>query len=275
MGNILKKVFYITNKYIVLATPLILFSLISTIYMAYFVGGNLIKVLVAELLLLMMTAVFIAGWFNMIKVAIKDPDKDNINSLMKEFPSGVGEYFASSIGAVILISIFAILMLILSFFVGMKLIGDIGISHQVFQNALKTTDSLKVFLTSLSAEQLSKLALWNMLLLGCMSLTSFLSMFYMLPLFFKTKNFLLAFCIGLKDIFSKKIFHTILLYLFIFVGYFVISLLSTIFYKNMIMHFIMTLLTFYYVVLIAVGVFYFYYHNFVKPQIGQNVDEIV
>ena len=275
MINAFKNVFYITNRYIVLATPLILFSLISTIYMAYSARGNVLQLLFAQFLFFIMASVFVAGWFKMVKMAVIEPQSEDVNSLIKEFPTGVGEYFFPSVGAVIFVVIFSTLMLILFFLLGMKTIGDIGVSQTVFSNALKTTDSLKTFLSSLSPEQLAKLGMWNMLLLACMSLISFLSMFYMPALFFKTKNFFKAFFVGLRAIFSKKFFYTIGLFALIFIGYFVISILSTLFFKNMIMHFVMTLVNFYYIVLIAVSVFYFYYHNFVKSQVGQNVDEIV
>ena len=61
------KIFKLTNKYIILATPLILFSLISNLYFAFSAQGKLLNLLIALFLILLMTGAFIAGWFNMIK----------------------------------------------------------------------------------------------------------------------------------------------------------------------------------------------------------------
>ena len=96
----MQKVFNLVNKYIILTTPLILFSFISNIYMIVSAtSGKLIIMLTSILLFILMTAAFIAGWFNMIKIAVKNPDKEDVNSLMKDFLSGVGEYILPSLGA--------------------------------------------------------------------------------------------------------------------------------------------------------------------------------
>ena len=77
--------FNVTNKYIVLATPLILYSLFTSVYLAASATGKLINLLIALVLFTLMTAAFIAGWFNMIKIAIVAPQRDDANSLIKEF----------------------------------------------------------------------------------------------------------------------------------------------------------------------------------------------
>ena len=47
----MQKVFNLTNKYIVLATPLILYSLFSTVYMAVSIsGGKIINLIFAFIL---------------------------------------------------------------------------------------------------------------------------------------------------------------------------------------------------------------------------------
>lgn len=269
----MQKVFNLTNRYIVLATPLILYSLISSVYLVTSAsGGKLINLLFAILLFFLMTGAFIAGWFNMIKIAIIDPEREDANSLIKEFPAGVGEFFLSSLGAIFVVFIFSTLMLIGSYFIGANTIGDPGISADTLASALKNTETLKTFVTGLSIEQLTKINLWNMLILGTLTLIYYSLFLYMPALFFKNKNPLFAFFISLKDLFSKNILKTTGIFLLIFVINFFISLISTILGTNVFIHFVLTLLNFYFITSVGVGVFYYYYLNFIQPMIGKNVD---
>ena len=167
----MKKVFNLTNKYIVIATPLILFSLISSIYLTLSAAGKIINLIIAIVLFTLMLGAFIAGWFNMIKLAVKEPYRDDPNSLIKEFTPGVGEYFLSSLGSVLVITVVSLALIFVSYYAGMKGIGDPGISANAFSDAMSSTEALKAFLSSLTTEQLNKLNLWNFLLLGTISLS--------------------------------------------------------------------------------------------------------
>lgn len=269
----MQKVFNLTNKYIVLATPLILYSLISSIYLAATLsGGKVINLLIAVFLFTLMTSAFIAGWFNMIKIAVLQPDREEPNSLIKEFVGGVGEYFLPSLGMISVMLILSLLALIGSYFVGMNTIGDVGISADALSGAMANSGALKAFLASLTFEQLKSLNMWNMLILGTITLMCFLFILYLPALFFKNKNPFFAFFISLKDLFSKKLPQTIGVFLLIFTLNFFISIFATIFGGIALLHFIITLFNFYFVTIVGVGVFYYYYHNFVESSLGQNVD---
>ena len=67
MLSIIKQSFDFTNKYIILATPLILFSLLSSLYILFSIGGNLISLIFAMVLFTLMLGAFLSGWFFMIK----------------------------------------------------------------------------------------------------------------------------------------------------------------------------------------------------------------
>lgn len=269
----MQKVFNLTNKYIVLATPLILYALISSIYLAVSASsGKIINLIFAILLYTLMAGAFIAGWFNMIKIAILEPEREDVNSLLKEFPSGVGEYFLPALGAIFVIFIEFGLIFAASYFIGMNTIGDPKISTDALSKAMQSATALKAFVLSLNPEQLTKINLWNMLVLGAMSIGYFLFILYLPAIFFKNKNPFIAFFVSLKDLFSKKFFKTLGIYLLIFVVNFFISASSTIFGANTMIHFIMTLINFYFVTFVGVGIFYYYYNNFVQNKIGQNVD---
>lgn len=272
MQNSFKNVFKLSNKYIVLATPLILFSLVSSVYLSVSMTGKLINILIAIVLLLLMSAAFVAGWFYMVKCAILFPPENEPNALLKEFPSGVGEYFLSSIGLIVNSFIFMALALASAFGVGLKYIGNPAISAEQLSKAMQNTAALKEFLTSLNAEQLSQLNHWNVLLLVVMALAYFVLMFYLPAMFFKNKNPFSALLISLKDLFSRKILMTFGLYFLIFVVNFILSILSALSSGNLIMNFLVTLINFYCFVIFAVGIFYYYYNNFVRSQLGQNID---
>ena len=264
MLNCIKESFNLTNKYIILATPLILFSLLSSLYILFSLGGNLVSLLIALVLFILMLAAFISG-------CVQEPERDDPNSLIKDFPAGVGEYFLSVLGLIFIVAVLSIGLLGASYAAGMKLIGNIGISSTAMSGALESTVALKSFLMSLTDEQLFRLNAWNLLLLITMGLEYFLILFYIPAMFFKSKNPFKALFLALKDLFSKKFFENLGLYLILFISYSILSILTTIFGLNVITHFIFTLINFYYMVFIAVLVFNYYYVNFVK--IGGKLDQ--
>ena len=264
MLSYIKDSFQLTNKYIILATPLILFSLLSSLYILFSVGGNLLSLLIALLLFGLMVGAFLSGWFFMIKTCVSNPEQEDPNVLLKEFPAGVGEYFLPVLGLMINTIIISVLLILVSYFVGMKLIGDIGITPEALTKGMESFAAMKTFLGSLTQEQIFKLNAWNMLLFFTMSVTYFLIMFYSPALFFKEKNPFKAYFVSLKDLFSKKFFTNFGLFLILLVSYFILSILTTLFGANVVMHFIFTLINFYYLVFVAVMVYNYYYKNFVQ-----------
>ncbi len=268
----MQKVFSLTNKFISLATPLILFSLITNIYIAVSMNGKLINILIAFILLILMTAAFISGWFYLIKRVVEKPEMPVPNLIIKDFSFGVGEYFLSSLGAVFSILIFSLLFLYSAFVIGKIFIGDPGVSIDSIAMAFQTPETLKTFVASLTQEQLLKINQWNMLLFVEMAISYFILILYLPVLFFKNKNAFQAFFMALKDLFSKNFFKTLGVYLIIFITNLILSILITITGANIIAHFVFTLINFYFITLASVGVFYYYYTNFIAPQLGQNVD---
>lgn len=264
MLSYIKDSFQLTNKYIILATPLILFSLLSSLYILFSVGGNLLSLLIALVLFGLMVGAFLSGWFFMIKTCVSNPEQEDPNGLLKDFPAGVGEYFLSVLGLMLNTMFISVLLILVSYFVGMKLIGDIGITPETLTKGMESFTAMKAFLGSLTQEQLFKLNAWNMLLFFTMSVTYFLIMFYSPALFFKEKNPFKAYFVSLKDLFSKKFFTNFGLFLILFVSYFILSIFTTLFGANVVTHFILTLINFYYLVFIAVLVFKYYYENYVK-----------
>lgn len=274
MFKYIKDSFNLTNKYIILATPLILFSLLLSVYVLVISSSNMIFALMfAFILVVLMIAAFLSGWFGMVKDCVSKDDFEEPNMLIKNFSSGVGEYFLSVLGMIFNVFVLSALIVLAAYFTGMKFIGDIGITPEALSKSMESVTTMKEFLLSLSDTQLLKLNLWNLLLFASMSVTYFLFMFYPPALFFKTKNPFKALVASFKDLFCRRFFLNLALYLMIFITYFVLSIFTTIFGMNVVMHFVFTLINFYYLVFIAVLVFNYYYINFAK--IGGNLDEKV
>ena len=267
------KVFNLSNKYMILATPLILYSLFSSIYILISISNpSFIHGIFAILLILLMSGAFTAGWFYMIKQAVVESDREDPTSLIKEFPSGVGEYFLPSLGAIIVISIIFIAIIQIFIFAGTHFLGDMEVYKTAMMKSVNNPNNLKIYLDTLTSEQLANINAWNLLLLTGATIPCFFIILYIPALFFKSKNPIIAFWISLKNLFCKHFFKTIGVTLLILAVNLLISVISALTKASSLSVFIITLINFYFVMTAGVGIFYYYYHTFVRIPIGQNVD---
>lgn len=270
MKKCIKDSFGLTNKYIILATPLILYSLLSMIQIAVAFNKNIIYLTVVSVILFLLTGAFFSGWFFMITNAVRENEDDEGVFLINRFPEGVGEYFFSVSGAVIFITVLMLILFYAVYFAGMKLIGNPDISLSALTQASANPSALKTFMLSLSREQILKLNQWNILIFLSMSVMYFSLMFYAPAVFFKSKNPLKAFWLNIKDLFGRNFFKNLGLYIFIFVTYFVISLIPAVFKINSLIYFVFTLINFYYIIFAWVLIFNFYYSYYIKS--GTKID---
>ena len=273
MFDILKDSLGITNKYIVLATPLILFSLLSTLYLIFTSGGTVLGMIFAAVLFFLMLCAFLSGWFYMTAECVKGFEDKESNNLIKLFTAGVGEYFLPVIAFFVISLFIGALFSVISTYIGVKFIGNPNISAQALSSALVSVDAMKNFLMSLSTEQLIKINLWNLLLFLTAGFVYFDIIFYPSALFYKTKNPIKAYWYSQKDLFSRHFIKNVGLYVFLFVLYFILSIFAALSGKNIVLHFIFTLANFYFMVYAAVLVFNYYFSNYMK--IGSKVDEVV
>ena len=272
----MKKVLALTNKYIIIATPLLLFLFFLSIYfISVMQNAQLLKLLFSMILVFLMFSAFVSGWGNMIKFAVLEKNNEEPYLIIKDFIPGVGEYFLPAAAILFLAFLFNLVLLIFVFYVGLNLIGDIGISSSDLSGALINNEALKAFLTSLSVEQLVKLNLWNLLILGAMTIFYFLTMFFIPALFFESKNPLKAILNSFKHLFSKRILLNIGIYFLIVVLNFVISVFSALCAGNSILSFIMTLINFYFICCVVIGIFYYYNKNFVNSHLGNSIDTYI
>lgn len=238
-------------------------------------GRGLIGVVFSILLLFLMTTAFLAGWGRMLKSAVTDCADSEPNSIIKDFAPGVGEYFIPACGLLGVICLINILVLVLSYIAGIHFIGHLGISADAFAKAFVSIESLKLFVASLTAEQIIKINLWNMLLIASIAVTYFILMFCYPALYFDTKNPLKAIFLSVKHIFSRKLLVAAGIYLLIFFINIVISLCFALTAGNVILNFIMTLTNFYFISCVAIGIFYYYNETFIKLHLGKSIDKYV
>jgi hypothetical protein len=273
MFKTIKESFKITNDFLIIATPLILFSLISNIYAIFSLNGSRLGIIFSLVLLILMLCAFLSGWFFMIMKAVKEPEMDKKESLMSEFPAGVGEYFLSILGMLFSYGVLSFVILAFAFFIGKHYIGNPNITSAQVSSALSSVAAMKDFVSSLNQEQLIKISYWNILLFAAMVINYFSILFYAPAIFFKTKNPFKGLWFALRDLFSFKFFKNIGLFLFVVITYLFISMISAFAGKNIVVYFILTLVNFYYLTYITILIFNYYYSNYAK--IGSNIDKTV
>ena len=272
MLKIIRESFKLTNSNIVIATPLIFFSIISSLYLIFSSGGSTIGLIFSAVLFFLMLGAFLSGWFYMIANVVREPEIED-NKLIADFPSGVGEYFLTTLGMIANVTIISAIIVIGTVYIGKKIIGGFGVSYVQFAHAVQSVDTMKEFVESLTNEQLIKINYWNLLFFCSMILNYFILILYPSVIFFKEKNPYKAFVINLKDSFGHRFFKNVGLFLIVFIIYFIVSLFTAFIGKNIFAHFVLTLVNFYYMTYVGVLIFNYYYSNFIK--IGSNIDTTV
>jgi len=262
------KAFKITNDNIILATPLVLFLFLLSIYVgvAQNAPENSASAVLLLCTILFMLSAFFAGWLYMVKKAI-DLDKQEFImpedkakaslKLIKDIPVGIGEYFLSFIGACILYSGMFLVLFFIGYHLGLHFIGKVGISIDSLRMAFGSQEAMKALVTSLTAEQLSRLNAWNLLFLGLMATYSFITMFWATEIITKTKNPVFAFFRAIRFTF-KNLFSSIILFIYLSAVNFIISMINALAMINPITYFLSMLLYFYFFVYIVVLVFLYY-----------------
>jgi hypothetical protein len=270
-----QKAFQITNDNIILTTPLVLFLLLFSLYLGVSqrLPENFASAVLLFITILFMLSAFFAGWFFMIKKAVDlnkkefiiEEDKAKASfALLKEITLGIGEYFFSFIGAILVYTILLFLFFFIGYKVGLHFIGNMNLNINDIKMMMSTPDGLKTFAASLSAEQFKKIQLWDFLFITLMGVYSFITMFFPAQIVNNTKNPFIAFFKSLTFTF-KNFFSVLILFIYIYVLNFTISLvlsLSTIktfsSFLSMLIYLASMLVYFYFIVYIIVLIFLYY-----------------
>ena len=274
MIKLFKDALKITNECIILATPLIIFMWALSLYIGFskLSVNSWIAALLSFITVIAMTAAFCAGWFYMVKKAISlskqtfvlETDKSKeIFNLIKILPAGIGKYFASSLGMVLLFALIIAVTGSLIFKLGMALIGNIGLDPSQISAIMSSSAGMKNFLDSLTFEQLMKLNNWNLLFISFTSLLSFILMLWVPEIIYKTRNPFIAIFKSIKKVF-QKCWKSLKLFISISLINFVLSFINTFSVVNPIIYFVMMLVYFYFLVYLVVLIFLYYDREFVE-----------
>jgi hypothetical protein len=267
-----KNAFKITNENIILTTPLILFLFLLSIYLevARNAPANILSMVLLLVTTLFMLAAFSAGWFNMVKKAValdkqefladEDRAKASFN-LIKELPAGVGEYFLSFIGGIILYFILFMVLSLISYKIGVHFLGQIDLSQNELLAILNSAD-VKNAISVIPAQKLAKLEIWYMIFLTVMTIHYFITMFLVPEIVNRTKNPVIALGKSIAFVF-KNFLGAVVLFLYVNIVSFLASLaIQGIMYLHFIPNFITALVSmliyFYFIVYVIVLVFLYY-----------------
>lgn len=265
MIKIIKNAFKISFDNIILATPLLIFLLLLNIYLI--IAKNAVKALPSAFLfyltLFLMFSAFLAGWFYMVKVAVSNFKEgvktDNSNEpfkLMKEFPVGIADYIRPYMGFSILYLIFANIMIVSVYHLGMHFIGNVGITMQQFVAATEAPVAMQALIDSMTKIQLLKINYWYLLIMLSVQIFSLITMFWPIEIMYSTPNPLIAFFKSVLRIFARP--QSILLFIYINIINFILVLFNYISMFNPITYLIMTLIFFSFIVYIFVLLFLYY-----------------
>ena len=264
MIKVFKDAFKVSSENIVLATPLLVFLLLINIYLI--VAKDAVKVLPSALLffltLLLMISAFMSGWFYMIKTAIynfknKVLHRENETfKLINEFPVGIADYMGPYIGLSIAFLIFGDIVLVSVYYIGLNLIGSIGVTSSQFISATEAPVAMQALIDSMTKTQVLKLNYWYFLIMFSLQIFSLFTMFWPVELLYSTKNPIKDLFYSVKRIFQRP--QSILLFIVISVLNVIMMILNYISMFNPISYFVMTLIYFYFIVYIFVLLFLYY-----------------
>lgn len=274
MGKLFKDTVGITNDNIILAFPLILFMWVLSLYVSFSrqTVNSLPLLILSSITVLVMTGAFFAGWFYMVKKAVKlskqvfvlDTDRAKATfNLLKTIPAGIGKYFLSYSGMIILFVIIICIVGAGVFQLGVNLIGKLDLNPEQLKSVLSSAADMKAFLDSLSFEQLIRLNNWNLLFLATTTVMSFLFMLWAPEIAFNTKNPFTALINSVKKIFHR-FGRCLKLFVFLTVLNFVLSFINTFSLFNPILYFIMTVVYFYFLVYLVMLIFLYYEREFTE-----------
>lgn len=274
MFQLFKNCFKQTNDSIILATPLIIFLSILGWYLSYATGSvdSIPKLVLAIITTLVMASGFFSAWFYMVKKTLKLSnkvfvfDKDRAKAfgeLIMSLPKGIGKLFLPFLGVISISSIIYGLIIAGITFLVYKYIGSVNIDLLNSNNLLVSSKELFEELSQLPREEIIVINCWYMLVLAAITIVSFFFILWIPEIVYSEKNPFKALINSLKKIWLTGA-KTLLLYVYINVLSFIISILSTLLMFNPISYFLVLLLYYYFIVYIVVLIFSYYEITFYK-----------
>ncbi len=282
MIKILKETFAILNRNFWL---LFLFMTVCYLGLVYFSilkasANTLVQLSVGMLTLLFIVVAGVAGLFNSMRATIDaevSTEEKPRSELLKSFPKGVSAYFLSAFGIVAIYLIISLLAFGLALIIGKNLIGTFSFTPEDLSKALASVEALAEFQKNIPAEDLIKLSKWHLLYLLMSSVLTYLLIYWLPEIFYKTKNSLLALFLAVKKVFLNPL-KTLQLFATIVLINIVTSLVMAVMMPIPILTFLVYIVYFYGFLYILLLTFNFYRNTFVEPEkvfIAEAVEEEV
>lgn len=272
MFKLFKDTFKSTNEGIILATPLILFLWLITLYISYSkeVVDTLPEMILSGITMLFMFSAFCSGWFYMVKKCVEFSKKDFILDedkaheslkLIQALPIGIGKYFLKYVGVCVMFLGMAMILASITYSITIPFIQQMDFSLEQMSTAINSAQEAANFISTMPTDKMLILFKLNMILLGITSLFSFLLMLWMPEIIYTDRNPLVALFTSIKKLFIK-FWKSIGLFVYITMCQFVISYLSTFALLHPLAYMIMMIIYFYFIVYVVVLIFSYYDKEF-------------
>lgn len=277
MFKLFKEAFKTANDCIILAIPLVLFMWILSFYFGFSnsVVNSPAEFLLALITVLFMTGAFLSGWFYAVKKSIEisrkvfvlDADRAKATmNLFKNIPYGIGQYFLAFVLMLLAFLLIVAIAAMVVYLIGDMYIGNVFTPEQL-SSALSSTQDMKTFIDSLDNEQLIKLNLWNLLIMGTTTVLSFMLMLWIPEIIYKTINPLLALFRAAKKSFVK-FKTTLILFIYISVLNLIMSFIGTFTLINPLLYVLIMVIYFYFIIYVVILVFLYYEKEFCGAEEG-------
>ncbi len=218
MIRTIKTSFNILKNNLIIIQPLLIFMIIFGILAQplSLSGGNIMQMAINGILLYLIVTTFISGWFYMIKLVVRDRNKEYNTpeevgiaqiELLKSFFVGVGEYIVPMILNVFLYVLLFAAFSFLVYKVGVHFIGHIDMPKEMVKALSGTEKDVYNFLLSpaFTADLKNQLKEWVIFLLCSNFVLAAITMFMGAIAFFKTQNPLKILVENVKFIFRNFI----------------------------------------------------------------------
>ena len=263
--------FRMTNGNILLLTILLLFVFLMSIYILIVQSG-----IITLITLILIMSILASGLFYSMKESIKicyakDENNGISNLTVKNrvtlgmFCTGVGKYYLSFLGMLILFFIMSGLVIYLTFIAASHFICDIsklGIDIRLFFLTLADPNSAGTILSGLDKTEQMYFRDWNRLFLITTQLYTFLLIFWIPETLFVKKNiFISLFNSVIKVI--KNLPNALCIYLTILLINYIIAGLTILSNNNALLIFILSILSFYLVIYDFYAIFLYYKSRYI------------
>jgi len=262
MFRCFKEAFNIAYENLICISPLILFMIVLSLYLgaAKISIVNALSLCMTIFTLIIMFAIFFAGWFYMVKMAIINSRFSLINihkdfELLKLFPAGVADYFLTFIYFIFCAAFILIFIYTIDYAIAIKFIGKVEMELKLYA-AIKDLTNLRYLFADLTYEQIIKLSGWLFLYVVSTIIYLLFTLMWIPYIVFKTKNVFLALWYSTKDAFTSPKILTLLLSLIVINCAF--AVINAYIMLNPLIFFIMTILYIFFIVHMSMLIFLYY-----------------